>query len=207
MGINWLAFVGVVAVAYLIPGPDFAVILRSATRGFRPGAAAACGAQLGLCVHMLLAVVGLSVVLARHPDVLTAIRMVGGAYLLYLGGRLVVPTLRRSAARPRPVADLSARSAFAQGLFTNVLNPKAVLFFAAILPQFVVAKTAPVWMQVGALGVLDVALGFVAWALVIALGVRLSTFLSRPRVRQWWDRATGTALAGLGGGLVLTRDA
>lgn len=207
MGINWFAFVGVVAVAYLIPGPDFAVILRSATRGFRPGVAAACGAQLGLCLHMLLAVVGLSVVLARHPDVLTAIRLVGGAYLLYLGGRLVVPTLRRSAARPEPVADLSARSAFAQGLFTNVLNPKAVLFFAAILPQFVVAETAPVWMQVGALGVLDVALGFVAWALVIALGVRLSTFLSRPRVRRWWDRATGTALAGLGGGLVLTRNA
>lgn len=207
MDIDWLTFVGVVAVAYLIPGPDFAVILRSATRGSRPGAAAACGAQVGLCVHMLLAVVGLSVVLARHPDVLTAIRLVGGAYLLYLGGRLVIPTLRRSPARSKPVADLSARSAFAQGLLTNLLNPKAVLFFAAVLPQFVVPETAPVWMQVGALGLLDVALGFVAWALVIAFGVRLSTLLSRPTVRQWWDRATGTALAGLGGGLVLTRDA
>ena len=87
-----------------------------------------------------------------------------------------------------------------------MLNPKAVLFFAAVLPQFVVPGTAPVWVQVGALGLLDVALGFVAWALVIALGVRLSTVLRRPAVRQWWDRATGAALASLGGGLILTRD-
>lgn len=202
-----MAFVGVVAVAYLIPGPDFAVILRSATRGPRAGAAAACGAQVGLCVHMLLAVVGLSVVLARHPDVLTGIRLVGGVYLLYLGGRLVLPTLWRSAAASTPVVEVSARSAFTQGLFTNLLNPKAVLFFAAVLPQFVVPGAAPVWVQVGVLGLLDVALGFLAWALVIALGVRLSTLLTRRTARQWWDRGTGTVLAGLGGGLVLTRDA
>jgi threonine/homoserine/homoserine lactone efflux protein len=205
--INWLAFIGVVAVAYLIPGPDFAVILRSATRGARAGGAAATGAQLGLCVHMLLAVVGLSVVLARHPDVLTAIRLIGGAYLLYLGGRLVVPTLRRSR-QPRPEqteGDVSTRSAFAQGLFTNLLNPKAVLFFAAVLPQFVVPGGAPVWVQVAALGGLDVALGFVAWGLVVVLGVRLAGLLRRERVRRWWDRVTGTVLGGIGGGLVLTR--
>lgn len=85
-----------VAVAYLVPGPDYAVILRSATRGPRAGVAAAGGAQLGLCVHMVLAVVGLSAVLARYPDVLTTIRLLGGAYLLYLGGRLILPTLRPS---------------------------------------------------------------------------------------------------------------
>lgn len=206
MGINWWAFIGVVAVAYLIPGPDFAVILRSATRSPRAGVAAAGGAQLGLCVHMLLAVVGLSVVLARHPDVLTAVRLVGGAYLLYLGGRLIVPTLRRSDNQPSAAEqEVSERSAFAQGLFTNLLNPKAVLFFAAVLPQFIVPDAAPVWVQIAALGVLDVALGFAAWGLVVVLGVRLATVLRRRRVRLWWDRATGAALGGVGGGLVLTR--
>ena len=91
-----------VAVASFVPGPDVAVILRSATHGARPGLAAAGGAQLGLCVHMLLAVVGLSVVLARHPEALTTIRVLGGAYLLYLGGRLILPTLGR-----RPAASAS----------------------------------------------------------------------------------------------------
>lgn len=97
------------------------------------------------------------------------------------------------------------RSALTQGLFTNLLNPKAVLFFAAVLPQFVVPGAAPVWLQVAALGVVDVLLGFVAWGLVVVVGVRLATALRCQSVRRWWDRATGAALGGLGGGLVLTR--
>ena len=204
--INWVAFVGVVALAYFIPGPDMAVILRSATRGSRAGAAAAIGAQLGLCVHLVLAVAGLSVVLARYPEALTAIRIAGGLYLLYLGGRLIVPTLRRPGDSP-PVRqdDVSTGSALEQGLFTNLLNPKAVLFFAAVLPQFLVPGAVPTWVQVVALGVLDIVLGFVAWAAVVALGVRLSTVLRRQQVRYWWDRVTGAVLGGVGGGLVVTR--
>jgi len=206
MGIQWWGFLGVVVAAYLVPGPDFAVILRSATRSRRAGAASAAGAQLGLCVHALLAVAGLSVVLARHPEALTAIRVVGGAYLLYLGGRLVLPTFHRSAgADGRPVAEVSTRSAFSQGLFTNLFNPKAVLFFAAVLPQFVVAGAAPVWAQVGVLGIVDVLLGLLVWAGVVAVGVRLSGLLRRATVRRWWDRVTGAVLGVLGGGLVVSR--
>ena len=207
MDVNRVAYVGVVALAYLIPGPDMVVILRSATRGSRSGAAAAVGAQLGLCVHLTVAVAGLSVVLARYPQALTAIRVAGGLYLLYLGGRLVVPTLRRGRddRRRLPEHDVSARSAFGQGLFTNLLNPEAVLFFAAVLPQFLVPGPVPTWVQVVALGVLDIVLGFVAWAAVVALGVRLSGALRRRRVRAWWDRVTGAVLGGIGGGLVATR--
>jgi threonine/homoserine/homoserine lactone efflux protein len=205
--VNWVAYVGVVALAYLIPGPDMVVILRSATRGSRSGAAAAVGAQLGLCVHLTVAVAGLSVVLARYPEALTAIRVVGGLYLLYLGGRLIVPTLRRrhDASQPQPGHDVSARSAFGQGLFTNLLNPKAVLFFAAVLPQFLVAGAVPTWVQIVALGALNIVLGCVAWAAVVALGVRLSGALRHRRVRAWWDRVTGVVLGGIGGGLVASR--
>jgi len=97
------------------------------------------------------------------------------------------------------------RSAFGQALFTNLLNPKAVLFFAAVLPQFLVPAATPVWAQVVVLGVLDIVLGFVVWAAVVALGVRLSALLRRERVRRWWDRTTGAVLGGVGGGLVVTR--
>jgi len=208
MDINWWAFVGVVAVAYLVPGPDFAIILRSATRGWRPGVAASGGAQVGLCVHMVMAVVGLSVVLARHPELLTAIRILGGVYLIYLGGRLVVPTLRRLRAgqdETSPQTEQQAvATAFRQGLFTNLLNPKAVLFFAAVLPQFLVEGTAPVWVQIAALGIVDVLLGFLAWAVVIVIGTRLSSLLRRPVIRRWWDRVIGMSLGILGGGLLAT---
>ncbi|MGY2066210.1 LysE family translocator [Blastococcus sp. SYSU DS0619] len=206
MDLDWWAFVGVAVLAYVIPGPDMAVVLRAATRGPRPGAAAALGAQLGLCVHLTLAVAGLSVVLARHPDLLTTIRVAGGIYLLYLGGRLILPTLRRTPAGDHArQADVSTRSAFGQALFTNLLNPKAVLFFAAVLPQFLVPAAGPTWLQVVALGALDIALGFLAWGAVIALGLRLSSLLRRDRVRRWWDRTTGAVLGGVGAGLVVTR--
>jgi len=201
-----MAFVGVVALAYFIPGPDMAVILRSATRSPRAGTAAALGAQSGLCVHLGLAVAGLSVVLARYPEALTAIRIAGGLYLLYLGGRLILPTMRRTkVVSAVPEDDVSTRSAFGQGLFTNVLNPKAVLFFAAVLPQFLDVGGAPTWLQVLTLGALDIALGFIAWAAVVALGVRLSGVLRRKYVRRWWDRITGGVLGGIGGGLIATR--
>ncbi|TCI99656.1 LysE family translocator [Aeromicrobium sp. IC_218] len=208
MDVSWWAFVGVVMVAYLVPGPDFLVILRSATRGVRPGAAAALGAQAGLCVHVGLAVAGLSVVLARHPELLTAVRVLGGLYLLYLGGRLVLPTLRRDAGpgRVEPAPPASVRSSFVQAFTTNVLNPKAVLFFAAVLPQFVTADGVPVWTQVAVLGAVDVLLGLVAWTVVVLLGLRLAALLRRERVRRAWDRTTGVALGGLGAGLLVVRD-
>ncbi|WP_435747620.1 LysE family translocator [Nocardioides sp. SYSU DS0663] len=207
MGISWWAFVGVATVAYLVPGPDFAIILRSATRGWRPGVAAAVGAQLGLLAHLVMAAVGLSVLLARHPELLTAVRICGGLYLLYLGGRLVVPTLRRRTpahATASPRGEQAALQAFRQGLLTNLLNPKAVLFFAAVLPQFVVDGPPPVWLQIAALGLVDVLLGFLPWAVVVVLGTRLSTLLRRPVVRRWWDRVTGLSLGMLGGGLLVT---
>lgn len=205
MDVNWWAFVAVVALAYLIPGPDFAIILRSATRSPRAGVAAALGAQTGLCLHMGLAVVGLSVVLAQHPEVLTTIRVLGGAYLLYLGGRLILPTLRKSRQAAAEPQELSVTSAYGQALFTNLLNPKAVLFFAAVLPQFLDPAGPALWLQVLALGALDIVLGLALWALVVLLGVRLARVLRRPAARRWWDRTTGAALAGTGGTLVLTR--
>ena len=220
MDISWWAFVGVVLLAYLVPGPDFVVILRAATRGKQSGIAAALGAQVGLCVHVLLAVAGLSVLLARHPDVLTSIRVVGGCYLLYLGGRLVLPTLghfararaegsRRRSALPGGAAKTAtaARSAFGQALATNLLNPKAVLFFAAVLPQFVDAGgDAPIWMQVTVLGAVDVVLGVVAWTLVVVVGLRLARVLQRVQVRRWWDRVTGVLLGGLGGAMIVAEN-
>jgi threonine/homoserine/homoserine lactone efflux protein len=199
MDVSWPAFLGVVMLAYCVPGPDFAVILRSGTRGARAGWAAAAGAQLGLCVHMLLAVVGISTLLAAHPGALVAVRLAGGAYLLYLGGRLVVGSFRRPLT---PDDAPEAPQAFRAGLLTNLTNPKAVLFFASVLPQFVESSGSPVWLQVLVLGAVDVGLGFLPWSVVIALGAGLSGWLGTEAVRRWWDRLTGTVLAGLGGTLL-----
>jgi threonine/homoserine/homoserine lactone efflux protein len=200
METSWWAFLGVVLLAYAIPGPDFAVILRASTRHWRHGAAAAAGAQAGLLVHLTLAVAGLSVVLARHAEALTVIRVVGGLYLVYLGGRLVASTLGHHA---DPGAAPRQTTSFRDGFLTNVTNPKAILFFAAVLPQFVGDGSFPIAAQVAVLGVVDVVVGFLPWAVVVLLGSRLGIVLSRAHVRDWWDRVTGAALAGLGGTLLV----
>lgn len=200
MDTAWGPFLGVVLLAYVIPGPDFAVILRASTRGWRHGAAAALGAQAGLLVHMTLAVLGLSFILARHTEALTVIRVLGGVYLLYLGGRMIAATLRR---RPEGDSRAAATASFRDGFLTNVTNPKAVLFFAAVLPQFVGQGSWPVGAQIAVLGVVDVVIGFLPWAVVVIVGSRLAAGLERRRVRDWWDRVTGAALAGLGGTLLV----
>lgn len=103
---KWAAFTVVVILAYLTPGPNFAVVLRASTRGWQAGASASAGARLGLCVHTLLAVAGLSAVLARHPAALTSLRLLGGVYLVYLGCRLALPNFLSTAASPASGEEL-----------------------------------------------------------------------------------------------------
>ena len=199
MDVSWPVFLAVVLAAYVVPGPDFAVILRSSTRSVRAGVAAAVGAQLGLCLHMLLAVVGVSAVLAAHPGALVVVRVLGGGYLLYLGGRLVLGSFRHA---PGARGPAETGTSFAQALLTNLTNPKAILFFASVLPQFVGDGGLPVAVQVLVLGTVDVVVGFVPWAVVVLLGSGLAGWLATDVVRQWWDRVTGVILAALGGTLV-----
>ncbi len=204
MSINWSAFLAVLVVAYLIPGPDFAVILRQATRTRRSGVLAAGGAQAGLCVHMLLAVVGLGALLVRHPDALILVRIVGGLYLVWLGASLAWKARSgRSAGRGDAATRGDDRGAFMQGFLTNVTNPKAILFFASVLPQFI-SPDASASGQILLLGIVDVLFGFLPWAVVIALGERLGRRMSSVRFQLWRDRTTGTALAGVGATLLAT---
>lgn len=198
MNAAWLPFLVVVVVAYAVPGPDLAVILRAAAVDRRCAVRAAAGAQTGLCVHMLLAAAGLSLLLARAPGVLTAMRFAGAAYLVYLGVRAILAAGR---AAPGDGRQGSTRSWFVQGLVTNLLNPKAVLFFASILPQFVdpAAALAP---QILALGVVDVLVGVALWAVWIVLTGGLAAALADRRRRRLWDRATGGAFVAVGVALV-----
>lgn len=197
LAIQWVPFVAVMTLAYIVPGPDFLVILRSAAHGARRGLMAAVGAQTGLAVHMLLAAAGLSVILSRHPEVLDAIRVLGGLYLAHLGIGLI-----RSDGHDDSTAG-RAGSPFIAGLLTNLLNPKAILFFASVLPQFV-SPGHSVVVQVLVLGVADVLFGFLPWLVVILLGSRLSGVLADARRRRAWDRVTGGLLTLVGGWLAVT---
>ncbi|MFD7298346.1 LysE family translocator [Streptomyces sp. NPDC059897] len=125
--------------AYLIPGPDFLVIVRAGAWDTALGRAAAWGAQSGLCVHMCAAALGLSVIAARSAYAFTVIKLAGAAYLVFLGIRALLAARSGAApARPHraPTADRKRpgtfRSSFTEGFLTNVLNPKAALFLSVL---------------------------------------------------------------------------
>lgn len=224
MSVDLVGFLGVVLVAYVVPGPDFLVVVRSAAEHPAKGRAAALGAQTGLCVHMLAAATGLSVIAANSPAVYRTVKLLGAAYLVFLGVRAVLAArraARRRAARRAPArgpgqgaAPLKApvaaacggqgrarwRSGFAQGFFTNVLNPKAALFFLSVVPQFVDGGGSPA-RQIFLLGLLDVLVGVVYWFVLVAVAARLRALLSRPGVRHRWELTTGWLFIALGIGV------
>jgi threonine/homoserine/homoserine lactone efflux protein len=215
MSLDLAGFVGVVLLAYLIPGPDFLVVVRAAVLRPALGRAAALGAQTGLCVHMFAAALGLSAVAARSPAAFTAIRLAGAVYLVHLGVRALT-AVRRSAAerrrrRERPPGaspgrcgdgghGTSRRGSFVQGFLTNVLNPKAALFFLSVLPQFV-DRGEPMTEQILFLGVLDVVIGVVYWLALVNVAAKLRTLLDRPTFRRRWEVTTGWLLIAIGAGL------
>ncbi|MEU9981888.1 LysE family translocator [Streptomyces sp. NPDC050856] len=207
MSVDLAGFLAVVVLAYVIPGPDFLVVVRSAARRRALGLAAAAGAQCGLCVHMLAAAAGLSALATTSAAAFTAVKLAGALYLVYLGVRALRDARRTVAARPgRPGRDRTGpdhrgvRSHFAEGLLTNVLNPKAALFFLSVLPQFV-DRDAPLPGQILLLGLLDVAVGAVYWAALVALAGAVGQALDRPAVRRRWERVTGWLFIAIGCGV------
>ena len=189
------------------PGPDTLYIVgRSTAQGLRAGVLAALGIGAGALVHVSAAALGLSAILAASATAFTVVKLIGAAYLLYVGLGLI-----RSAGAPaRPAASashvLSMRSVFLQGFFTNVLNPKVALFFLAFLPQFVAADAPSKPLAFLLLGVIFDFNGtlwnlFVAWSTA-----RLSRLAPSAAFKRWFNRCVGGLFIGVGIRLALARE-
>jgi threonine/homoserine/homoserine lactone efflux protein len=119
------------------PGADtLYIVARSTSQGFRAGAMAALGIGAGCLVHIAAATFGLSALLAASATAFTVVKLAGAVYLVYLGITLW-PSSRRTQLKATPPPPASLRKVFAQGVVTNVLNPKVALFFLSFLPQFI----------------------------------------------------------------------
>jgi threonine/homoserine/homoserine lactone efflux protein len=122
------------------PGPDFFLILRNTLASGRfAGYMTLLGNRAGFCIHMTLAIAGLSAVLKSSAALFLAIRVLGAAYLVWLGARKIVDRLRArggTEGRPRAEARVDAATAIRQGFLNNLLNPKVSLFFLSFFPQF-----------------------------------------------------------------------
>ncbi|WP_144154792.1 LysE family translocator [Paraburkholderia sp. BCC1885] len=196
-------FVVAVFLLNVTPGPDTAYIVgRSVAQGRGAGLMSSLGISAGCCVHSLACAFGLTALLAASATAFTVIKFVGALYLIYLGVRLIFaqPAAAGAAADARNAgAPKSLRQLFLQGFWTNVLNPKVVLFFVSFFPQFVTTGHDHKALAFLALGVVFVLMttvwnSFVAWI----AGSVTQRFSGKPAVKRWLDRGVGSAFVGLG---------
>jgi threonine/homoserine/homoserine lactone efflux protein len=175
----WL-FVLSAVLLNIAPGQDTLYILgRSLGQGRRVGIASALGVSAGTVVHTFAAALGLSAIVAASATAFLVIKLLGAAYLVYLGVRAIVAPSTVLSLDTARTGD--ARAAFRQGLVTNVLNPKVGLFFLAFLPQFVDPDRGSVAAQAAALGITFVAIAMVSDGTYAVVAAALADRLRRSR--------------------------
>ena len=169
------------------------------SKGKRQGAAFGLGCAVGCLSHTLLAVLGVSALVAASPLAFKALKWVGGGYLVWLG----VTVLRHAGEGAKKsgfdAGHDSTRTLFYKGMVANAVNPKVVLFFLAFLPQFVVPDQGRIGVQLGVLGfVFAVQAGILFATLAYFAGYIGAWLTRRPRSSVWLDRIAGTVFVSLG---------
>jgi threonine/homoserine/homoserine lactone efflux protein len=193
----------------ITPGPDTLYIAgRGSTQGWHAGAVAALGIGAGTLVHICAAALGLSAILAASATAFTAVKIIGAAYLLYVGISLI-RSAGASESLPGAISvrPASIRGIFVQGFLTNVLNPKVALFFLAFLPQFVAsdAGSKPLaFLFLG--GIFD--FNGTLWNLFIAWSTaRLSSRLAPGAAfKRWFNSCVGSVFVFIGIRLALAHE-
>ena len=201
-----LAFAGISVLLAVTPGPDMAVVTKNALAHGRRGVVlTTTGIALALSIWVTATAVGLSAVLRASGELLFVLKLVGAAYLAYLGIRTLLESRRRPAdllAEAPPPAP--AYAIFRQGFLSAISNPKLGVFFVTFLPQFVAPGQA-LLPRLLELGLIFAVIGW-TWMNVYGLFIsRIRDFITAPRVRQWMQRVTGVVLLGFGARLALER--
>lgn len=219
----WHGFLLITSVHLLAaasPGPDFVLVSRETlTKGRRTGLICSLGITIGLAVHIIYSVLGLAAVIAHSQPLLTAIKWLGGGYLIYLGWQGIQ-------AKPKPASDLaidashqkniqrksiqhptqdvskadSTLATLRRGFFCNVFNPKAPVYFVAIF-TLVLSPDIPLW-QLSIYGVWMMMLQM-AWFSTVVMLLSIPAILRRfGRIEHWIDRILGSAMIILGLNLI-----
>jgi threonine/homoserine/homoserine lactone efflux protein len=196
-----LAFAALAAVLVVIPGPAVVLVMKSAvSRGRRLALVTALGVLVADLVWVLASVVGLTAVLVSSRVAFEVLRYAGAAYLLYLGVRLLL-TRDVSVLRAGPLSRVGTRRAFVEGLLCDLSNPKTLIVFASVIPQFLTASSSA-WDAL-VLGVVFAGLGFgsllvYTWVFGAARGL-----VSHTRAFRAVIRGGGALLAAFGVGLLV----
>lgn len=200
------SFTLIVGLLTITPGLDTALILRTTALGHRRRAwGVVLGIQSGVLIWGALTSLGVTTLLSASHLAYAILRWTGAAYLVWMGGRLLMSALQQRSATATGVTEAvektdggdTFRGGWRQGILTNLLNPKVGAFYVAVLPQFI-PEGAP-HLTVGTLLVAEHVLAGLLWATVlIAFATALSSVLRRPSTRRLLDRVTGVIIVGFG---------
>ena len=202
---NIILFTSAGILLNLTPGPDMIyTATRSASQGRNAGIVSALGIGTGTIFHILAAALGLSAILMYSAAAYETIKWIGAAYLIYLGVKSILD--RNKNIDSQSINKDSLKKIYAQGVITNILNPKVALFFLAFLPQFIDTSTGNVTLQILLLGFIFDTTGTIINCLVALFFGKLGGLLNRSqkikRIQSWF---TGTVYIGLGVTLALSK--
>lgn len=186
-----------------IPGPaTLLTVARATTSGTKVGIATGAGITAGDFLHTIMAVVGISAIIAASATLFTFVKYLGAAYLVYLGLKAFFEKTSVDLGQGR--VPISAPQAFRQAILAEVLNPKTALFFLAFLPQFVMPEKGFVVIQLTILGVVFALIGFFSTIVFAVAAGGLGNFLRRnPEVLKWQGKVVGSIYCALGVRLAL----
>lgn len=190
----------------VIPGPSVLFVIgRSISLGRRGGFLSVLGNALGMLPAVALVSLGLGSIVAESVVVFTIVKLVGAAYLIYLGVQAIRHRNDRAAATPAVRSRPSSFRLLLEGLVVGATNPKTIVFFVAVLPQFVDYGHGSIPVQMAALGMVFFVIALASdsvWALTA--GTARAWFARSPKRLARLSAGGGLMMIGLGGGLALT---
>lgn len=203
-----LAFLVPITLLTITPGVDTLLVIRNSHRGgWRDGVVSSFGICCGLFIHALVSAVGISLILLQSALAFALLKFAGAGYLIWLGA----VSLRSAVGRPGDVTlqqtkaqRFQLRRSFVEGLLSNVLNPKTIVFYMAFLPQFI-DPAGSALRQSLLLAALHFMIAMAYQTLLALLVERAGHWLKLPRVRRCCDGLTGSIMLLFGVKLALDR--
>ncbi|MCW4152867.1 LysE family translocator [Halomonas sp. 18H] len=204
---HWMAFLSTAVLLNLSPGPDMAFILgQTARHGRRGGVAAMFGVWSGAALHVAMAALGLSAILATSALAFSLVKWVGAAYLIWLGLQILLSRDNGDAPDVSVASTPKTGAIYRQGILVSALNPKVAIFFLAFLPQFVVPGAGPAALQLAFHGALIIAVAAAIEPPLVLLSARIARAMqNQKRLGRWLEKSLGGVFVGLGVKLALSQ--
>jgi threonine/homoserine/homoserine lactone efflux protein len=201
----WYFFVVTETALCFVPGPAVLLVLSQGLRhGTRKAVFSIFGIVAANTVYFALSATGIGAVLMTSYDVFFAIKWIGAAYLVWLGLSAFFGRSKLLSVTPDKDSRSNSGRLFANGFILQMSNPKALVFFSALLPQFI-DPHATLWTQVVILAATSVVIEFVVQLFYATIAGRAASFVAEPRFAKITDRVAGSFLIAAGAGLAAVR--